>query len=213
MSALARQLRHPRLLGPALWAVVCALSVAVAWHWLREAAATPPPAPAAPAHPAVDLDAAVARAAAVPLFGEAPPHGPVASTGGPAIDIKLKGVLAGRGGPAAAIVNTGGDEDELAMLGAELRPGVRLESVQATYIVLSRDGVGRRVELEPLRSEPSRSKGGARAGGKPTGHSPPPPEPVEAEASAANAEPAPEQPLAPPMPQSSAAPDSLVPVA
>ncbi len=204
-------LRSPRLPRVGAWLVVVAFGIVVAFHWLREAAATPPPSAIAPPPPAVDLEAAVAQAAAVPLFGEAPASGPSADSA--PLEFKLKGVLAGNGGPVVAIVNSGGEEDELVMLGAELRPGVRLEGVHPTHIVVSRGGVAQRVELEPVRSDSSRGKDSSHAGGKRSTHIPPQPAQVEAGASTAGTEPASEQPLAPPMPQSSAAPDPLIPAA
>ncbi|MFO1206171.1 MAG: type II secretion system protein N [Burkholderiales bacterium] len=213
MIALAQHLRNSRLPGVTLWVVVCLLGVAVAFHWLREAAATEPPSTVVPPRAAIDLQAAIAQAATAPLFGEAPPSGSAAIAESAPLDIKLKGVVAGHGGPAAAIVNTGGEEDELAMPGAEIRAGVKLESVERTHVVVSRDGVTLRVELEPVRNESSRSKGGSHASGKRALHSPPQPAAAEGEVPATGAEPAAEQPLAPPMPQSGIAPDSLTPVA
>jgi type II secretory pathway component PulC len=212
MSRLGTYARVPRLPAIGLWLVVAALGTAVALHWLRDAAATPPPEPAAAPRPAVDLDAAIAQAAAIPLFGAAPARGPATGSDTAPLDIRLKGVVAGNGGTVAAIVNTGGEEDELALPGAELRPGVKLESVHPTHILLGRSGVTQRVELEPVGSEAPRSKGSAH--GKRTVHgAPPATAPTEAEAPIAGVEPAAEQPLAPPMPQSRAAPVPLPPAA
>jgi type II secretory pathway component PulC len=213
MSTFGMFARVARLPAIGLWVVVAALGTAVAFHWLREAAATPPPQPAAVPRPAVDLDAAVAQAAAIPLFGEAPARGPATGSDTAPLDIRLKGVVAGNGGTVAAIVNTGGEEDELALPGAELRPGVMLESVHPTHILVGRTGLSQRVELEPVRSEASRSQGTGRRGRRAAHDAPPATAAIEPEAPAAGVEPSAEQPLAPPMPQSRAAPESPAPAA
>jgi hypothetical protein len=109
------------------------------------------------------------------------------------LDIKLKGTFAGGGGPAAAIVNVG-DEDELVLAGRHVRPGVVLESIHPTHIVVGDGGASRRVELEAIRSEQPRSKQTTRRNG--TASAAPaeaPPPPADAESAT---------PLAPPMPQS-----------
>jgi type II secretory pathway component PulC len=213
MNAFGTFARGARLPAIALWFVVAALGTAVTLHWLREAAATPPPQPAAVPRPAVDLDAAVAEAAAIPLFGAAAARGPATGSDTAPLEIRLKGVVAGNGGTEAAIVNTGGEEDELALPGAELRPGVKLESVHPTHILVGRSGLSQRVELEPVRSEASRSKGNGRHGKQAAHDGPPATAATEPEAPAAGVEPSAEQPLVPPMPQSRAAPDSPAPAA
>jgi type II secretory pathway component PulC len=196
------------ILKVVLWILVLGWASWVASQWLRDAFATPAPVTAARTRPALDLDAAVAQAAAAPVFGEAvePDTAPTAVAA--PLDIKLKGVIASGGGPMAAIVNTGRDEDEYVLLGKEVRPGTVLDGVYPTHIVVNRDGVPGRIDLQSLKNDASRSKKAA--------HSPSavPSTPATdmastpAEASAqAEAESSPS--LAPPMPQSEAEPDPL----
>lgn len=192
--ALTDHLRRPLVPKLGLWLLVLGWGASVALYWLQDATATSPPPAVAEQRPAIDLETAIAEAAAAPVFGEA-----AASESAPAavvapLDVKLKGVFAGGGGTMAAIVNTGGEEDEFVLLGRELRPGVTLASVHPTHIVVARDGGLHRVELQPVKSEASRSK-----------RAPPPADAVpEPEAPAAPAESDSSPPPAPPMPQSAA---------
>jgi hypothetical protein len=81
--------------------------------------------------------------------------------------IKLKGVISGGSGPMVAIVNTGGERDELVQVQTELSPGVVLKGVYPTHVVISRNGVEERVELEALRSGESRAAAKATASNAP----------------------------------------------
>jgi type II secretory pathway component PulC len=202
---------NPLVLKIGLWMLVLAWAACVAFHWLGDASATPPPTVAARPRPVVDLESAIAQAATAPVFGETGESEAVPTPGAAPLDIKLKGVFAGGGGPVAAIVDTGGEEDELVMLGAQIRPGVVLQGVYPTYIVIAREGGSHRVELEPVKSDASRSKAAQRTSGARPAHTrPAAPEALEPEAAAAPAEPESSKPLAPPMPQSDAGPLSRV---
>ena len=220
MSALTRWLRlvegraahlsSPLGLKIGLWVLVLAWSSSITFQWLQDASAILPPPGVTEPRLAIDLDEAIAQAAAAPLFGEAPESGTIATAIAAPLDIKLKGVFAGAGGPMAAIVDTGGEEDEFVMLGRELRRGVVLEGIHPTHIIVGRDGVSHLVELEAVKSEASRSKGATPASGTRAAHSPPAvPSTTEAEAPSPPAETESSTPLAPPMPQSDAGPSSL----
>lgn len=205
--ALTDRLWSPLVPKIVAWTLVLGCALSVALHWLRDAAATHTTAAVVQPRPAVDLEAAIAEAAAAPVFGEAAGSESVPTPVAATLDIRLKGVFAGGGGPMAAIVNTGREEDEFVLLGRELQPGVRLEAVHPSHILVVREGVSHRVELEPVRSETSRLKGATHPSGKPPAHIPPEsPTAPEAEASA-HAEPESSTPLAAPMPQSDAGPD------
>jgi type II secretory pathway component PulC len=208
---LALHCSLPLALKIGLWILVLAWGLSIAFEWLRDASANLPPAAVIQPRPAIDLEEAITQAAAAPLFGQAPGGETAAAAIKAPLEIKLKGVFAGGGGPMAAIVNTGRDEDDVAMLGRELQPGVVLEGIHPTHIVVGRDGASHRIELEAVRSEPSRSKVAARGNAAPGTPSPPaapteasPPPPAESE---------PSTPLAPPMPQSDAGSGSLSRVA
>jgi general secretion pathway protein C len=106
---------------------------------------TPPAVPAAPAREKVTIAAAAQAAAEAHVFGAAPVAGGIAVS---TLNVKLKGVFAGSAGaPGYAIVNTG-DRDQSAGVGAEISPGVALDSVHARHIVLKRNGIFERVNLE-----------------------------------------------------------------
>jgi general secretion pathway protein C len=106
---------------------------------------TPPIVPAAPARPVITIAAAAETVAEAHVFGAAPAAGGMAVS---TLNVKLKGVFAGAAGaPGHAIVNTGG-RDQSASVGAEISPGVALESVHPRHIVLKRNGVFERVNLE-----------------------------------------------------------------
>jgi hypothetical protein len=105
---------------------------------------TPPAVPAVPAREKVTIAAAAQAAAEAHVFGAAPLAGGIAVS---TLNVKLKGVFAsGAGAPGYAIVNTGG-RDQSASVGAEISPGVALDSVHARHIVLKRNGIFERVNL------------------------------------------------------------------
>lgn len=132
------------------WLLVLGLAAWMAWYWFGVFAASGDIA--APVRtPAPDLQAAVAQAAAAPLFGHAGAGGAGAAVAAGSGDIRLKGVFAGAGGLQAAIVNTG-KEDSFVALSGEIAPGIVLQEVHSTYILVSRNGVQQRVELDALKS-------------------------------------------------------------
>jgi type II secretory pathway component PulC len=138
-----------RLAQAVAWFVVLALAAWMAWYWFgvftSSGDAAAPIRSAAP-----DVQAAAAQAVAAPLFGQAGAGGAGAAAAG-AGDIKLRGVFAGAGGLQAAIVNTG-KEDSFVALSGEIAPGVVLQEVHTTYILVSRNGLAERVELDVLKS-------------------------------------------------------------
>lgn len=201
--SLAANCVHPLAVTIVLWILVVTWSAWIAFQWLRDASATSAPPAVAQSRPALDLDAAVATAAAAPVFGVAPASEATATALVVPLDIKLKGVFAGGAGPMAAIVNAGDEEDRVVTLGRELQPGVLLEGVFPTHILVARNGASHRIELETLKNEAPRSKAAARGHRARATHPPaadPPIPATEAPSEAAEAESS--VPLAPPMPQS-----------
>ncbi|MEO7404097.1 MAG: type II secretion system protein N, partial [Burkholderiales bacterium] len=63
------------------------------------------------------------------------------------LNVKLKGVFASNGKTIGAILNNG-QKDEFVTAGAEVVPGVTLEEVYPTHVVLKRGGAVERVNLE-----------------------------------------------------------------
>ena len=208
----------PGVARTVLWAGLAAWTVWMANYWAREAIATPPPVPAQQLRPVVDFDSAVSTAAASAIFGAAVRPQGIQRGASAALDIKLRGVLASSGGPTGAIVNTGHDDD-FVLLEKELGPGVVLTDVSPTHIVITRDGVAERVELDPVKSEAARPKGAADGSGARRSHgrvanaradateAAPTPAP-EAEPAPAAPEATPVKELAPPMQNSQAVPDA-----
>ena len=120
--------------------------LATEWFWYfaeLRAAKTPS---VATGKARVDMRAAAEALVGTRLFGvekQAPTAAQVTS-----LNIKLKGVFAGDPAkPAFAIVNTG-SRDEFALAGRELMPGVKLDSVHATHVLVNRNGMLERVNLE-----------------------------------------------------------------
>lgn len=106
---------------------------------------TPPVVPATPHRENITVAAAARSVAGAHVFGDAHAAGGMAVS---TLNVKLRGVFAGTAGtPGYAIVNTGG-RDQPAGVGAEIAPGVALESVHARHIVVKRNGVFERVNLE-----------------------------------------------------------------
>jgi general secretion pathway protein C len=123
------------------------------WTWRFIA----PPQAAASANAAaadVDLDA-IAR-----LFG--------ASRAGPSSGaLRLKGVIAPTPGTVAGAIFAGANGRDIAVLpGGEVAPGVKLAEVYPDYVIVTRNGVRERVDLEVARSGKSlaSAKGGAANG-------------------------------------------------
>lgn len=141
-------------------ALAVALVLVLAWqlaYWTWRFAAPPLVAPARESASGVDL-AAIAR-----LFGGAPPTSTQASR---ASGLKLKGVIAPTPGTAAsAIFSTGAGKDLAVYVGREVQPGVKLAEVHPDHVMLSRNGVQERLDLEAMRAGGAASAPGARAVG------------------------------------------------
>jgi general secretion pathway protein C len=127
--------------------LMVALVLVLAWqlaYWTWRFAAPPASSDARGAGAAVDL-AAIAR-----LFGGAASStSTLASTPG----LRLKGVIAPTPGVAAsAIFSTGAGKDIAIYVGRELQPGVKLSGVYPDHVMLSRNGVEERIDLDAMRS-------------------------------------------------------------
>lgn len=129
-------------------ALVIALGawLATEWFWyfagLQSAQTTNP----GPARGHLDMRATAESVVATRLFGVEKQVATEAQVSN--LNIKVKGVFSGNPAkPAFAIVNTG-TRDEFALAGKELMPGVKLESVHATYVLVNRNGMLERVNLE-----------------------------------------------------------------
>jgi len=120
--------------------------LATEWFWYFAGLQPSQPTHPAPARTRLDMRATAESVVATRLFGiekQAASETQVSN-----LNIKLKGVFAGDPAkPAFAIVNTGA-RDEFAMAGKELMPGVKLESVHATHVLVNRNGMVERVNLE-----------------------------------------------------------------
>ncbi|HET9576349.1 MAG TPA: type II secretion system protein N [Usitatibacter sp.] len=137
-----------------------ALVLVLAWqlaYWTWRFVAPPAKSEAAASGGDVDL-AAIAR-----LFGAAAPAGTTAaSTSG----LRLKGVIAPTPGVAAsAIFSTGSGKDIAVFLGSEVQPGVKLAEVHPDHVMLSRNGVSERLDLEVLRASARLAAPGAQTRG------------------------------------------------
>ncbi len=153
----------------------------LAARWVAYFAGSADAPPAAPRERPQLVRAAEALAGAH-LFGIAPATGETVSS----LNIKLRGVFAGGGTDAGyAIVNAGG-RDEATRVGAEVVPGVTLESVHPRHVVLRRAGALERVNLEERASAPAQVAAAPRYAQA----SPPPP----SAPAAPGATPAPPQP-------------------
>jgi len=169
--------------------------------------ATPAPKEIVRPRPAIDPDGAVAAAVAAPIFGEATRPDAAQSAGPVFPDIKLRGVFAGGNGPAAAIFEMR-DDERFVLVGRELAPGVVLQSVYPTYVLIGSGAITQRVELEAIESgASSHSKSGASRHAHGHGKRPaaplPPEAPADSPAAIPDAQPA--APSAQPIQQSSTA--------
>jgi general secretion pathway protein C len=130
-------------------AALLASLVAAGWlagRWVLYFMA-PAETPQPPARERVRLGEVAQGLANAHLFGMAAT--PAGSEAVSNLNIKLRGVLGGAAG--LAILNTG-DRDQTARVGGEIVPGVVLEAVHAGHVVLRRNGVLERVNLEERRS-------------------------------------------------------------
>jgi general secretion pathway protein C len=112
------------------------------WTWVFVAPAQVATSPAG--------DAGVDMAAIAKLFGASPPSSAtVASSSG----LRLKGVVAPDGGPiASAIFSTGSGRDIAVFVDREIAPGLKLLEVKPDHVIVSRNGVRERIDLEAARS-------------------------------------------------------------
>jgi general secretion pathway protein C len=141
ISATPPRTRAGRLAANLLTA---ACVIGAAWFaakaaWIVLAPAVPP----AGAAPPVSVDLA---AAASVFGGKAAAGGAVArATGG----LRLKGVVApSPGRTAGAIFNTGATRDLAVPLGGEVQAGVKLAEVNRDHVIVTRNGVRERIDLE-----------------------------------------------------------------
>ena len=138
--------------------IVAALVLVLAWqlaYWTWRFVA-PPANVAAAQGPAaeVDLDA-IAR-----LFGAT--H----AAGASVASLRLKGVIAPTPGTTAGAIFAGANGRDVAVLpGGEPQAGVRLAEVYPDYVVVTRDGVRERIDLEAPKATTLASKNGAATRG------------------------------------------------
>jgi type II secretion system protein C len=142
-------------------AVVIALVVLLAWqlaYWTWQFLAPPASGDARERRADVDL-AAIAR-----LFGGSAPS--ASSQTASRSSLRLKGVIAPTPGVAAsAIFSTGSGKDLAVYVGREVQPGVKLKEVHPSYVLLSRNGVEERIELEAMRGGGATTAGTGRERG------------------------------------------------
>jgi general secretion pathway protein C len=129
--------------------LVIALVLVLAWqlaYWTWRFAAPP-----AVVEARTDAGGNVDLAAIAKLFGGAPSA--VSSTQNASRNgLRLKGVIAPTPGVAAsAIFSTGSGKDLAIYVGHEVQPGVKLKEVHPDHVILSRNGVDERLDLEPMR--------------------------------------------------------------
>jgi hypothetical protein len=173
----------------ALWTVLAASTAWLAGGWMHDGGPRADTTPAPP-RPQLELRDAIARAAEVPLFGDLDARVPATATASAAPSFALKGVITGA--VPAAIIGVA-DRDELVLVGQQIAEGAVLQQVSPTHVVVARDGVPYRIELDQLKSATAR---GERA---PSIHRPPPP-------ATPSAPPVPEAPALPPNDAPAAAP-------
>jgi general secretion pathway protein C len=129
--------------------LVIALVLVLAWqlaYWTWRFAAPP-----AVVEARTDAGGNVDLAAIAKLFGGAPSA--VSSTQNASRNgLRLKGVIAPTPGVAASAIFSAGSGKDLAIyVGHEVQPGVKLKEVHPDHVILSRNGVDERLDLEPMR--------------------------------------------------------------
>lgn len=149
-----------RLANAATLLVVVALAFQVAW-WSWHFLAPQPTAAASEVAPPIDRN--LARS----LFGEV---GVVATAGSSttsnASGIRLKGVFAVDGKTlSAAVVNSGG-RDASVRVGEAIADGIKLVEVAASHIVISRNGIREKIELDRMSAANTASGTSSTAAGK-----------------------------------------------
>ncbi len=139
--------------GLPVLALIIALAAQLAhWTWVFVAPETQSSHP----HPAQTDVASAAQAIIVQhLFGSAPTSALV-STDEALQGMRLKGVFAAlRLRHSYAILNTGGKNDQTVRIGDEIQSGVTLKNVYPQYIVVSHEGVLKRVNLPQNANAPA----------------------------------------------------------
>lgn len=128
-----------RTLTLVLLALFCLLLAKWTWYFLQPRAAHPLAPVAHPANTNMLNNILSAN-----LFGAGNEASP--SVNASRLDIRLLGVFAAQGRlPAYAIVNVDGVKNEAVAVGAEIKPGVRLEEVHARHVILRHNGVSERL--------------------------------------------------------------------
>ncbi len=154
MKVNARQQQH--IANGMTLMLVVAIGLQLAWwswHFIGPAQSTA----ANPGIGAPSRDIALARQ----LFG-GDGSSPVSTTNSVPSDIHLKGVFAVDGKTlSAAVVNLGG-KDQAVKLNQDLPNGAKLIEVHPDYIVVSRNGINERIDLDTYRGS---GAGGKAAGG------------------------------------------------
>lgn len=119
------------------------------WTW-RLAELFMAPSPATPAIQNIETDLENLRA--MHFFGKAEPSRGEAVTGvaRTSLNIKLRGVFAAEGGAAALAILGVDGKDEAFSAGAQIMPGVVLESVAADHVRLLNGGMPERLDLDRL---------------------------------------------------------------
>ena len=132
------------------------------WTWVF---LTPSPLIAASKVQNQDLNLAVQSISSARIFGKNEQKS-VLLTADTTLNIHLKGVFAENAPyPSYAILNTGGKNDISVPIGAEILPGIKLKSVFPQHIVVSQDGLLKRINLESKNAQNANSPAGnARLG-------------------------------------------------
>ncbi len=97
------------------------------------------------------------------LFGGAVPAGS-AATARTSSGLRLKGVVAPTPANIGSAVFNAGGKDIAVKLGAELQPGVKLETVEPDHVVILRGGVRERIDLDTRMDAVPRSIAGKASG-------------------------------------------------
>jgi len=149
-----------RIANAATLMVVVALAFQVAW-WGWHFLAPQPTAALLQAAPPIDRN--LARA----LFGEVGGvETATSSTTSNASGIRLKGVFAVDGKTlSAAVVNSGG-RDASVRIGEAIADAITLVEVAASHIVISRNGVREKIELERMSASNTAASASSTAAGK-----------------------------------------------
>lgn len=163
--------RWPDLVAFALLIVLCWMLARWTWYIVSPEASAEP---AASTRVIFDVNAAAQSISAANLFGVTQAPRPVEQVVVPtSLNVKLKGVFAADGKqPAYAILNTDSQGDRHIKAGGEIKSGVTLAEIHPRHVVLQRDGVLERVELDEKAGSAAPAKSAraplsARPGGAP----------------------------------------------